>query len=120
MAAAELLRYSDANARLHALIRDIAAHATATGIIERLRAQLVRHQFTLSLVPGRPAESLAQHERIVAAIAARDPAAGRGGHARPHHQRDRCTQGPARRRAAGRGPAEARAGGRRQEVRADR
>jgi DNA-binding GntR family transcriptional regulator len=70
---AELMRYSDANARLHALIRTIAAHETATGIIERLRAQMVRHQFTLSLVPGRPAVSLAQHERIVAAIVAGNP-----------------------------------------------
>jgi DNA-binding FadR family transcriptional regulator len=34
---------------------------------------MVRHQFTLALVPGRPSVSLAQHERIVAAIAARDP-----------------------------------------------
>jgi DNA-binding GntR family transcriptional regulator len=70
----ELVGYSDANARLHALIRRIAAHETATGIIERLRAQLVRHQFRLSLVPGRPSVSLAQHERIVAAIEAKDPA----------------------------------------------
>lgn len=75
VAAAELVRYSDANARLHALIRRIAAHQTATGIIERLRAQMVRHQFMLSLVPGRPTVSLAQHKRIVAAIAARDAAA---------------------------------------------
>ena len=74
VASAELMRYSDANARLHALIRAIAAHETATGIIERLRAQMVRHQFMLSLVPGRPTVSLAQHERIVAAIVARDPA----------------------------------------------
>jgi DNA-binding GntR family transcriptional regulator len=70
----ELVSYSDANARLHALIRRIAAHETATGIIERLRAQLVRHQFRLSLVPGRPSVSLAQHERIVAAIEGNDPA----------------------------------------------
>ena len=75
VAAAELLRYSDANARLHGLVRAIAAHQTATGILERLRAQMVRHQFTLALVPGRPSVSLAQHERIVAAIIARDPAA---------------------------------------------
>ena len=34
---------------------------------------MVRHQFMLSLVPGRPAVSLAQHERIVAAIVARNP-----------------------------------------------
>jgi len=77
VAEAELLRYSDANARLHGLVRTIAAHQTATGILERLRAQLVRHQFALSLVPGRPAVSLAQHERIVAAIIARDPAEAR-------------------------------------------
>jgi len=70
---AELMRYSDANARLHGLIRRIGAHQTATGILERLRAQLVRHQFALALVPGRPTVSLAQHERIVAAIAAGDP-----------------------------------------------
>ena len=72
VASAELMRYSDANARLHGLIRRIGAHQTATGILERLRAQMVRHQFTLALVPGRPSVSLAQHERIVAAIAARD------------------------------------------------
>jgi DNA-binding GntR family transcriptional regulator len=73
VASAELMRYSDANARLHALVRRIGAHRTATGILERLRAQLVRHQFALALVPGRPAVSLAQHERIVGAIAAGDP-----------------------------------------------
>ena len=77
VAAAELLRYSDANARLHGRVRAIAAHQTATGILERLRAQMVRHQFALSLIPGRPAVSLAQHERIVAAITARDAAEAR-------------------------------------------
>ena len=74
VSAAELLRYSEANARLHGLIRAMAAHRTATGILERLRAQLVRHQFALALAPGRPAVSLAQHERIAAAIIAREPA----------------------------------------------
>src|SRR5437762_994567 len=73
VSSAELMRYSDANARLHGLIRRIGAHQTATGIRERLRAQMVRHQFTLALVPGRPVVSLAQHARIVAAITARDP-----------------------------------------------
>ena len=77
VAAAEPLRYSDANARLHGLVRAIAAHQTATGILERLRAQMVRHQFALSLIPGRPAVSLAQHERIVAAIIGRDAAEAR-------------------------------------------
>ena len=70
----ELLSYSELNARLHAAIRDIAAHETAARLLRQLRDQTVRHQFTLSLVPGRPSVSLPQHEAIVAAVAGRDPA----------------------------------------------
>ena len=72
---AELLRYSELNARLHATVRDIAAHETSARLLRQLRDQTVRHQFSLSLVPGRPAVSLPQHEAIVAAVTARDPAA---------------------------------------------
>ena len=71
----EPLRYSDLNASLHAAIRDIAAHETAARLLRQLRDQTVRHQFSLSLVPGRPAVSLPQHEAIVAAVTAHDPAA---------------------------------------------
>jgi DNA-binding GntR family transcriptional regulator len=71
----ELLTYSDLNARLHGAIRDIGAHETASRLLRQLRDQTVRHQFTLSLVPGRPAVSLPQHEAIVAAIVAREPGA---------------------------------------------
>jgi DNA-binding GntR family transcriptional regulator len=34
---------------------------------------MVRHQFRLSLVPGRPSVSLPEHLAIIDAIAARDP-----------------------------------------------
>jgi DNA-binding GntR family transcriptional regulator len=71
----ELLRYSELKARLHAAIRDISAHETSARLLRQLRDQTVRHQFSLSLVPGRPDVSLPQHEAIVAAITARDPAA---------------------------------------------
>jgi DNA-binding GntR family transcriptional regulator len=64
----EYRRYSDLNQRLHALIRQIAGHRTADRIVGTLRGQLVRHQFVLSLLPGRPQQSLPQHERIIAAI----------------------------------------------------
>lgn len=70
--AAELLVYSDLNARLHALVRTIAANETCSRTIERLFGQIVRHQFALSLQPGRPAVSLVQHEQIVASIVAGD------------------------------------------------
>jgi DNA-binding GntR family transcriptional regulator len=73
--AGELLRYSELNGELHAAIRSIADHQTSARIIEQLRGQIVRHQFRLALVPGRPAVSLPQHEAIVAAIVAGDPEA---------------------------------------------
>jgi DNA-binding GntR family transcriptional regulator len=73
--AGEFRRYSDLNQRLHRLIQTIARHRTADRVIETMRAQLVRHQYTLSLLPGRPAASLPQHERIVEAIRARSPEA---------------------------------------------
>jgi DNA-binding GntR family transcriptional regulator len=77
----ELVRYSELNGRLHAAIRDIAAHETAARLLRQLRDQTVRHQFSLSLVPGRPAVSLPQHERIVAAVTAHDsPRAERAMH----------------------------------------
>ena len=71
----ELLRYSELNGELHGAIRSIAGHQTAARIIEQLRGQIVRHQFRLALLPGRPAVSLPQHEAIVTAIAAGDPQA---------------------------------------------
>jgi DNA-binding GntR family transcriptional regulator len=69
----EYRRYSDLNQRLHALIRQIAGHRTADRIVGTLRGQLVRHQFVLSLLPGRPQQSLPQHERIITAIRNGDP-----------------------------------------------
>ena len=70
----ELLRCSDLNARLHAAIRDMSGQETGARLLRQLRDQTVRHQFTLALVPGRPAVSLPQHEAIVAAVSARDAA----------------------------------------------
>ena len=71
--AGEHRRYHDLNGRLHGLIREIAGHRTADRIVGTLRGQLVRHQFVLSLLPGRPQQSLPQHERIIAAIRDGDP-----------------------------------------------
>lgn len=68
----ELMRYSQLNGQLHAAIREIAAHQTSARLLRQLRDQTVRHQFSLSLVPGRPSVSLPQHEAIVAAVTARN------------------------------------------------
>jgi DNA-binding GntR family transcriptional regulator len=73
VSAGEFRRYSDLNQRLHATVRRIAGHRAAESLIETLRGQLVRHQYMVSLLPGRPAISLPQHERIITALRSRDP-----------------------------------------------
>jgi DNA-binding GntR family transcriptional regulator len=45
----------------------------AAGLVDRLQAQLVRHQFQLSLRPGRPQVSLRELTALVDAIADGDP-----------------------------------------------
>jgi DNA-binding GntR family transcriptional regulator len=72
----ELLAMSDRNAMLHRRILEISRHDVARDICARLHSQVVRFQFRTVLVPGRPKRSLAEHRRIVSAIAAGDrPAA---------------------------------------------
>ena len=73
LGAGDLLKYSTLIQRLHELIRDIAAQPVAAGLVDRLQAQLVRHQFQLSLRPGRPQVSLGELTALVEAIADRDP-----------------------------------------------
>ena len=71
----EPLKYSALNHELHRLVRELAAQPVAAGLLERLNGQLVRHQFQLSLRPGRPQASLPEHLAIIAAVAGRRPAA---------------------------------------------
>jgi len=70
----EPLKYSAVNHELHRLVREISGHSAASGLIERLNGQLVRHQFQLSLRPGRPQASLGEHMAIITAITGRQPA----------------------------------------------
>jgi DNA-binding GntR family transcriptional regulator len=73
VAGADMLRYSELNTQLHGRIRSVARHSSATRIIEQLNGQMVRHQFRLSLVPGRPSVSLPEHLAVIEAVCARDP-----------------------------------------------
>lgn len=76
LAAAEsdLFEYSRLNQQLDRRIREIAQHPTAVAILERLRAQGVRHQFRLAFYPGRAAVSAPEHAAIIDAITRRDAA----------------------------------------------
>jgi DNA-binding GntR family transcriptional regulator len=69
----DLLGYSTLNGELHTEFRRIARHATATRILSLLNSQVVRFQFRAILIPGRAANSLAEHEAIVEAIRSHDP-----------------------------------------------
>lgn len=73
VAEGHVLRYSELNQTLHLRIRQISGQSTASGVLERLRAQNVRHQFRLALQPGRPNVSLAEHLAIIDEICARAP-----------------------------------------------
>ena len=73
-AKSDLFEYSRLNQQLDRRIREIAQHPTAVGLLERLRAQGVRHQFRLAFYPGRAAVSAPEHAAIIDAIIARDPA----------------------------------------------
>jgi DNA-binding GntR family transcriptional regulator len=67
----EPLKYSALNHELHRLIREISGQTVAAGVLERLNGQLVRHQFQLSLRPGRPQASLPEHLAMISAITGR-------------------------------------------------
>ncbi|MUL41998.1 GntR family transcriptional regulator [Streptomonospora sp. PA3] len=73
VAEGNVLGYSEANQLLHRRIRELSGQQTAGAVLERLRAQSVRHQFRLSLQPGRPGVSLPEHLAIIDAIGSHDP-----------------------------------------------
>ena len=60
--------YSNLNAELHQLIREVGRHQVASELVGALRNRAYHHQFRLALMPGRPRESLEQHAAIVEAI----------------------------------------------------
>jgi DNA-binding GntR family transcriptional regulator len=69
----ELVRYSALIQQLYAQVHAAARQPVAAALIDRLQAQIVRHQFQLSLRPGRPRTSLRELTELVEAIADRRP-----------------------------------------------
>ena len=73
LADGEPLKYSALNHEVHRLMREISGQTVAAALLERLNGQLVRHQFQLSLRPGRAQTSLGEHLAMIDAIAGRRP-----------------------------------------------
>lgn len=69
------LKYSAADQELHRAVRAMSGQPVAIALLDRLHAQLVRHQFGLASRPERPGRSLGEHLAIIDAIISRDPEA---------------------------------------------
>lgn len=72
--AGDLYHYSELNNQLHQLVLDVSKQQTAASVIHRLRTQMVRHQFRLTMRQGGPSGSLAEHLAIIDAICSGDSA----------------------------------------------
>lgn len=69
----DLRGYLQCNTDFHRTISEIADHEAATKLLDVLQSQSRRFQFRSVVYHGRLADSLEEHERIFAALAARDP-----------------------------------------------
>jgi len=95
----EPLKYSALNREMHEFIHQVSGQEVAGNLLQQLNGQIVRHQYRLSLRPGRALVSLPEHLAIIAAISARDPGAAEA--AARQHLRSvitalRDTEGPDR------------------------
>jgi DNA-binding GntR family transcriptional regulator len=75
VAAEDYGRFSECNAALHREIQRIANNATAARILDTLKSHLVRLQYRVIMLPGRPQTSLAEHRAVIDAVCKGDGAA---------------------------------------------
>jgi len=68
----DYLAYSDLNATLHQRLREVSRHMVASDLIDNLRNRAAHLRFRLASMPGRPNQSLIEHENIVDAVVAGD------------------------------------------------
>ncbi len=67
--------YSDLNAVFHRRLREMSGHRVAAELVANLRNRAAHHQYRLSIMPGRPMESVEQHAAIAEAVIAGDETA---------------------------------------------
>jgi DNA-binding GntR family transcriptional regulator len=65
--------YNDASQGVHLRIREIAAQQQAAEVLNHLRYKSVRYQYSITMLPGRPTEGLAEHLAIIEAVASGSP-----------------------------------------------
>lgn len=64
--------YSSLNRYLHRRIREVSDHLIAKSLIDNLRNRSAHHNYRLAFRPGRPDQSVMEHQEIVDAIVNRD------------------------------------------------
>jgi DNA-binding GntR family transcriptional regulator len=75
VAAGDYARYSDLNGTLHLRLAEVSRHEVASDLINNLRNRAAHLRFQLALIPGRPQQSMEEHQAIVDAIVRGDEAA---------------------------------------------
>ncbi|MBQ0855547.1 GntR family transcriptional regulator [Streptomyces sp. BH-SS-21] len=71
----DLVSYTELNRQMHGQWISLAGPHPSGDLLARLNAQLIRHHFQLALRPGRPQQSLREHQAVIDGIRARDPRA---------------------------------------------
>lgn len=64
----DVVTYSEVSQEVHLRIREISGQGTAADVLNRLRYQSVRYQFSVALLPGRPSVGLKEHLAIIKAV----------------------------------------------------
>lgn len=90
---ADYAAFSQSNAELHREIQRIAGNETANRILQTLKSHLVRLQYRVILLPGRPESSLSEHQVVIDAICSGDADAAEAAMRRHlHHFRELLMQ----------------------------
>lgn len=69
----DVLAYSTTSQQAHLYIREMAGQHTASVVLDRLRYQSVRYQYSVAMLPARPAQGLTEHLAVIDAVASRSP-----------------------------------------------
>ncbi|WP_194892718.1 GntR family transcriptional regulator [Catenulispora pinisilvae] len=71
--AGDTAAYSRLSENVHEHIRELAGHAAAVDVLDRLRYRSVRYQFSVARLPGRPSRGVEEHSAIIHAVVAAMP-----------------------------------------------
>jgi DNA-binding GntR family transcriptional regulator len=69
----DIVTYNATSQQVHTRIRELAHQQTVSDVLDRLRYKSVRYQFSVALLPGRPAEGLKEHMAVIKAVTSGSP-----------------------------------------------